>query len=85
MTPKRDPATDISPYYKGMGFLILLGTFGLQFARLWRNQPFTWIDFGMVVVAIVSMLGLIRPTAFDAIVRRAAAWLPWTKYGGDGK
>lgn len=85
MTPKRDPTTDISPYYKGMGFLILLGTLTLQGLRVWRSQPFTWIDVGMVGVSTVAMFGLIRPPAFDAIVRRAAAWLPWTKYGGGEK
>ena len=81
MTPTRDPTTDISPYYQGIGLLVLLGTFGLQGLRVWRSQPFTWTDFGMAALAFLAMLALIRPSAFDGTIRRLATWLPWTKYG----
>lgn len=83
MTPhRRDPATDIGPYYKGIGLLVLLGTFALLGIKSWRGDPFTWIDFGLAALGLLALLALIRPVAFDAVVRRLAAWMPWTKYGG---
>ncbi len=81
MTPhRRDPSSDIGPYYKGIGLLVLLGTFGFLGIRVWRGEPFSWVDFGMAAMAFLAVLALIRPAAFDVVVRRLAAWLPWTKY-----
>lgn len=78
---KHPPHEDITPYYKGIGFLVLVGTFGLQGLRIWKGQPFEWTDFGMAALAFLALLALIRPTAFDGTIRRLASWMPWTKYG----
>lgn len=79
MTPQKR-SDDISPYYKAFGwFLATAAVINILVAQ-WRTTALTWIDFAVVVALIVGALALVRPRAFDQLVKRGADMLPWTKY-----
>lgn len=74
--PNVPPQDDIGPFYRVLGAILAIGALLLLLIRVYNNQLFTWIDFGMLCIVSMMVLALIRPRFFDSTVKTIADKLP---------
>lgn len=83
MTPPVPPEDDIGPAYKALAAVLAIAGAGLLLLHAKTGHTSTWIDFGQFAVLALLVLALVRPKAFDGLVKTLADKLPFFKFTKD--
>jgi hypothetical protein len=75
-----NPEDNIGPFYKAYAAFWGVVGGGLLIIHAVQGRSSTWIDFGILVSIIMLIIGLARPSKFDAAVKTAADAIPLLKF-----
>lgn len=78
--PTPSPETDIGPYWKAMGLLVVLFVGAFLLLGQHQGRAFTWIDVALVGGLILLLCVIWRPKFLDQWMKDFATWLPFTRY-----
>lgn len=75
------PSQNIGPFYQAVGAFGLVASIAVVALIIWRGQVVTLPVLGIAALPFVLSVLLARPPLLDALIRKVATKLPFTKYG----
>lgn len=81
MTPPIEPQqNNIGIFYELLGAFSIVATVGLFGYSLFIKHTFNLIEGLLIIGLILTSIALLRPNAFDLVVKNIANWLPFIPY-----
>lgn len=78
--PEPEPVNDIGPYWKAVGFVVVLLVAVFVLRGQQNGHDLTTHDLILIGGLILLLLAILRPRFLDNWMKTFANWLPFTKY-----